>query len=208
MMDSLKNKTTMKRFFLITLTVLGLVMPALAQDKKTEERIQLAREKYAEALENIAFQLNEDTPANYTTVVRKQNWAAVGERTDKMEFYYNEIEEEGEPYPVGYALLMARRTYNVTVRDHLEEYLFDDKGKPLFYFTRFQEIVNSVDYFPTFEIRLYFDENGKQIRSIYKMSDENGKMKEFTEKSNPELMNEIYFDTDFSYIKNVFDAIY
>ena len=200
----------MKQAIIILALLMGLAVPTMAQskNKKVEDRIQLAREKYAEALENIAYQMDEGTPANYTTVVRKQNWAAVGERTDKMEFYYNEIEEEGEPYPVGYALLMARRTYNIAVRDHLEEYLYDDNGKPLFFFTRFQEFISGVDYFPTFEIRLYFDENGEMIRSIYKMSDENGKMKEFTEKTHPELLNELYLDFDFSYIKNVFDAIY
>ena len=128
-----------------------------------------------------------------------------------MEFYYNEIEDEMDPYPVGYALCMVRRTYNIAPRQHLEEYLFDDNGKPLFYFSRFDEVVDVPEgCSPEFEVRLYFDENGKVIRSIYKMMDENNKMKEITEKSHPEVVKELdeNVSPEFNYVKGIFDAIY
>ena len=198
--------------------LLGFAMPVMAQNKKVEDRILLAREKYAEGLELIAS--DEDGLGGSTTIVRRQMWAAIGPRIDTMQFYYIELrEDEEEPYPDGYALRMARRSYNITVRNHLEEYLFDDKGKPLFYFTRFTELiddeecgfhlyVNAEDGLPQFEIRLYFDENGKVIRSIYKMLDENGNMKEMTESQAKVIKSHIYYDTDFTYIKKVFDTIY
>lgn len=203
-----------KQAIIILALLVGFAMPTLAQNKnkKVEDRIQLAREKYAEGLSLIQANAGEEYPLNFTTVVRQQNWAAIGPKTEKMLFYYNEIEDEEDPYPVGYALRMVRYTYNVAAREHLEEYLFDDNGKPLFFFTRFEEVlINShLDYGPIFEVRLYYDETGKEIRAIYKMSDKNGKMMEITEKSHPEIMEEISisYSVQFSYLKDIFDAIY
>ena len=193
--------------------LLCLVLPVMAQNKKVEDRIQLARDKYAEGLSLISsnkqYEEDEIPALNYTTVVRKQNWAAVGQRVDRMDFYYHEIEDEYEPYPVGYALCMVRRTYNVAARQYLEEYIFDDNEKPLFFFTHFEDVLSSVDAFE-FEVRYYYDENGKVIRSIYKMKDENGKMKEITATSHPEVLKELdeSVTPEFKYVKGIFDAIY
>ena len=203
----------MKRLtFIILALLLGFAMPVLAQSKtkKVDDRIQLAREKYAEGLSLIQANAGEEYPLNFTTVVREQNWAAIGPKTEKMQFYYNEIEDEEDPYPVGYALRMVRYTYNIAARNFLEEYLFDDNGKPLFFFTHFEEMLNSVDDSFEFEVRYYYDENGNVIRSIFKMMDKNGKMKEITTKSHPEVVKELDGLTapDFKYVKNIFDAIY
>ena len=213
----MKNRT-----IIVLVLLMGIVMPVLAQNKKVEDRIQLARDKYAEGLALIEANSGEQYPLNFTTVVREQNWAAIGPKTEKMQFYYNEIEDEDYYYPVGYALRMVRYTYNQTVRNHLEEYLFDDNGNPLFYFTRFTEVINEDEYdfpiyhnaeddLPVFEIRQYFDENGDIIRSIYKMLDESGNMKEIT-KSQSKIIEEIDISStnasSFLYFKQIFDAIY
>ena len=201
-----------KQAIIILALLVGFVTPALAQnnDQRVEGRVLLAREKYADGLALIAANAPDNYPLNYTSVVRHQNWAAVGERADKMDFYYHEIEDEEDPYPIGYALRMVRRTYNVAARDFLEEYLFDDNGKPLFFFTHFTEMLNSVDDSFEFEVRYYYDENGEVIRSIYKLMDKNGKMKEITSKSNPEVVKELdgLTSPDFNYVKKIFDAIY
>ena len=202
-----------KQSILLLVLLVGLAMPTLAQNKnkKVEDRIQLAREKYSEGLALIAENSADQYPLNYTIVVRKQNWAAVGMRSDSIWFYYNELrDDEEEPYPDGYALRMVHRTYNVAARDYLEEYLFDDNGKPLFFFTHFEEMLNSVEDSFEFEARYYYDENGNIIRSIFKMMDKNGKMKEITTKSHPEVVKELdgLTSPDFKYVKNIFDAIY
>lgn len=202
-----------RQTILLLMLLVGLAMPAMAQNKnkKVEDRILLAREKYADGLALIAANTIDDwSSLNYTSVVRHQNWAAVGEREDKMDFYYHEIEDEEDPYPVGYALRMVRRTYNVAARNFLEEYLFDDNEKPLFFFTHFTEMLNSVEDSFEFEVRYYYDENGNVIRSIFKMMDKNGKMKEITEKSHPEVVKELDGITSpqFNYVKKIFDAIY
>ena len=202
----------MKKQALLMVVLMCLSLPILAQNnKKVDDRIQLAREKYAEGLTLIAENAEGEYPLNYAIVVRKQNWAAVGPRCDSIWFYYNELrDDEEEPYPDGYALRMARRTYNVAARNYLEEYLFDDNGKPLFFFTHFAEMLNSIDDTFEFEVRYYYDENGNTIRSIFKLMDENGKMKEITSKSHPEVVKELdnYTNPDFNYVKTIFDAIY
>jgi len=202
----------MKKHLMIFFVLLGLSLPMMGQnnDKIVEARVALAREKYAEGLALIAANAPDMYPHNYTSVVRHQNWAAVGERADKMDFYYNEIGNDEEPYPEGYALRLVHRTYNVAARDFLEEYLFDDNEKPLFFFTHFTEMLDSVDDSFEFEVRYYYDENGNVIRSIFKMMDQNGKMKEITSKSHPEVVKELsgYVSPEFSYVKKIFDAIY
>ena len=105
----------------IMVLLLCFALPMMAQNKKEEERIQLARDRYAAGLENISinkqYEQDEIPAVNYTSVVRKQNWAGGGQSVDKMDFYYNEIEDDMEPYPVGYSLVLVRRTYNVAGRD-------------------------------------------------------------------------------------------
>jgi hypothetical protein len=201
----------MKKQALLMALLMCLSLPILAQNnKKVDDRIQLAREKYADGLSLIQANAGEEYPLNFTTVVRQQNRPAIGPKTEKMQFYYNEIEDEEDPYPAGYALRMVRYTYNIARRQYLEEYIFDDNGKPLFFFTHFEEMLNSVEDSFEFEVRYYYDENGKIIRSIFKMMDKNGKMKEITKKSHPEVVKELdgLTSPDFKYVKNIFDAIY
>ena len=59
----------------------------------------------------------------------------------------------------------------------------------------------------------YYDEEGDVIRTIYKMSDKSGKMKEITEKSHPEVVESCQFmlrfvADNFAHFKAVFDTIY
>lgn len=156
--------------------LLCFALPMMAQNKKEEERIQLARDRYAAGLENIAinkqYEQDEIPAVNYTSVVRKQNWAGGGQSVDKMDFYYSEIEDDMEPYPVGYSLILVRRTYNVGSTDHFEEFVYDNEGRPLFWFSRYGSAKDNMT-----ELRGYYDSNGKLIRSICKKSDPNGEMK-------------------------------
>ena len=198
---------------LLFLLFLGFALPVLAQNK-AEDRIQLARKLYAEGKDKIAYNANKDTPYNYSTVVRKQNWPATGQRTETTEFYYDEIENDEEPYPVGYALCMVCNSYNVTVRNHQEEYVYDDKGNPLFYYIRYDEVLSdNLDKLAKIELRQYYGEDGNVIRTLYKMSDNSGKMMEINEKSHPEVVEGCQFllqfaKDNFAHFKAVFDAIY
>ena len=147
--------------------LLCFALPMMAQNKKEEARVQLAREKYAERLEQIAeikaYEEDEIPAVNYTSVVRKQNWAGGGQSVDKMDFYYHEIEDDMEPYPVGYTLVMVRRVYNAGSTDHFEEYVYDDEGNPLFWYKRYGYSKEDM-----VELRGYYDANGQCIRTICK----------------------------------------
>lgn len=186
--------------------LLCFALPVMAQNKKEEERVQLARDRYAAGLENIAinkqYEQDEIPAVNYTSVVRKQNWAGGGQSVDKMEFYYNEIEDDMEPYPVGYSLVLVRRTYNVGSIDHFEEFVYDNEGRPLFWFSRYGSAKDNMT-----ELRGYYDSNGKLIRSICKKTDSSGEMKTCELDEDMEYAFSTVFD-HFIALNAAFQAIY
>jgi len=186
--------------------LLCFALPMMAQNKKEEDRVQLAREKYAEGQANIAavkqYEADDIPAVNYTTVVRKQNWAGAGQMVDKMEFYYNEIEEDMEPYPVGYSLVMVRRTYNVGSTDHFEEFVYDNEGRPLFWFSRYGYAKDEM-----VELRGYYDANGKLFRTLCKRADKNGEMKTCELDEELESAYSMVFD-HFIALNAAFQAIY
>lgn len=199
-----------KQLLLVFMLLLGFSMPTMAQNKnpKVEERIQLARQKYSEGKDLVAQNAGNNTPLNYTTVVRKQNWPATGQRVEETEFYYNEIGNEEDPDTKGYALCMVCNTYNVAAREYYEEYVYDDNGHPLFYYARYDEVNKGKT-----ELRQYYDEAGEVIRTIYKTSDKDGKMKEISGNSTSEVVESGKFmlrfvSDNFAHLKAVFDAIY
>ena len=195
----------MKRLATMAL-LLCFALPMMAQNKKEEERVQLARDRYAAGLENIAinkqYEQDEIPAVNYTSVVRKQNWAGGGQSVDKMDFYYNEIEDDMEPYPVGYSLVLVRRTYNVGSTDHFEEFVYDNEGRPLFWFSRYGSAKDNMT-----ELRGYYDANGKLIRSICKKSEPSGEMKTCELDEDMEYAFSTVFD-HFIALNAAFQAVY
>ena len=157
----------MKAKFVVILVMMLGVCPFLqAQDKIVDERVKLARQIYPERLEQIKtirqYEADEIPAINYLTAVRKQNWAGSGMSTDKMEFYYHEIDDEYD-LPLGYTLAMVRRTYNVGGRNFFEEFVYDDDGNPLFWFCRYDSFEG-----PKAELRGYFDADGTLLRTLDK----------------------------------------
>jgi hypothetical protein len=165
----------MKKSILFTLlAVATLLVTALAvqarpaaPNKNADKRVQLAREKYPLRLQTIAsvkqYEKDEIPNVNYLTAVRQQNWAGSGQSKDKMEYYYREIEKEDEPHPVGYTLLIVRRTYNVGSQEFFEEFVYDDDGNPLFWFSKY-----GFPEDPKIELRGYFDADGTLVRTLTK----------------------------------------
>ena len=202
-----------KQVLFVFMLFLAFSLPAMAQNKdpKMEARIQLARDKYAEGKDLVAQNEDKETPFNYATVVRKQNWPATGQRTEETKFYYNEIGNEEEPDLKGYALRMVCNTYNVAARNYYEEYLYDNNGRPLFYYAQYDEI--NQNYSGKTELRQYYDEAGEVIHTIYKTSDKDGKMQKISANSNSEVVESGKFmlrfvSDNFAHLKAVFDAIY
>ena len=170
----------MKKNIIIAMALLlGLALPSHAQ-KNVEARVQLARERYAEGLDNIATNRayeKDDIPAiNYTTVLRQHNWPGSGMSNDKMEFYFNEREDEMEPYQTSFDILMVRRTYNMGNTAYFEEYVYDAEGNPLFWYTYFG-FKDGKNFIDKFELRGYYFADGTLARTICKKMDEKGEMK-------------------------------
>ena len=160
------------KMIVLAVTLLSVCAALSAQDKNAvDKRVQLARSLYPQRLEKIAsvrqYERDEIPNVNYTTVVRKQNWAGAGQSADKTEYFYAEKEAEGEPNPVGYVLLIVRRTYNMGSRDVFEEFVYDDDGNPLFWFSK-----SGYDGEKKVELRGYFSANGLLIRSLTKGTDD------------------------------------
>ena len=185
------------KIFVFLVMLLSMCAALPAQNKKADQRVQLAREKYPVRLEQIAYVkgFEEDgTPnVNYLSTVRKQNWAGSGQSVDKAEYYYREIEDEYEPAPIGYVLLMVRRTYNMGSQNVFEEYVYDDDGHPLFWFAKY----GWGNEAPT-ELRGYYDADGSQVRVISKTTEHSGDVNANYESAKKH----------FAIYKQVFDALY
>lgn len=166
---------------LFALLLLGLVLPVTAQkNDQVEARVQLARDRYAEGLNAIAEQKAYEKDGipdiNYTTVVRKQNWPGSGMSTDKMEFYYQEVYDDEGIEMLGYAPLIIRRTYNMGSIEVFEEYVYDEGGNPLFWFTRYG-YYEGKSYDFKVELRGYYAADGTVVRTICKKAGENEELK-------------------------------
>ena len=166
----------MKTKLLVFLLMMSVCAGLAAQNSNVEKRVQLAREKYPERLNLIStvkmYERDEIPNVNYLTVVRRQNWAGSGQSVDKAEYYYSEVEKEFEPHPVGYTLMIVRRTYNVGSQDFFEEYVYDDEGNPLFWFTRYGYSKEA-----QIELRGYFSADGTLVRSLAKGTDDKSEIK-------------------------------
>lgn len=185
--------------------LVALVMPAKAQNN---DRIKYIREKYTEAQNKIKgiteYGSEEVAYKNYTTMTRYQNWSAVGPCHYTSQYYYDEIyEDDTEPYPSSYAIVMVLNSFMVAGYDVYEEYLYDNDGKPLFFFKSYYD--NDVN--AKAELRAYYDKAGKVIQTICKTAGDDGKMKETTmQPSFQEMIN--YAETGFTYFKKIFNDTY
>ena len=187
-----------KVFSLSILLLLSLGFGMQAQNRKMEHpRVQLSREVYPQRLEHIAYVKefeSDGTPnVNYLTTVRQQNWAGSGQSVDRVEYYYKEIEEECEPNPLGYILLMVRRTYNMGSQNVFEEFVYDDDGYPLFWYTKY-----GFEGEEQSELRGYYDVDGSLVKSLVKQGKGSGEVDAVYDNARK----------SFSLFRQAFDALY
>lgn len=208
----------MRTHTIIALMLLfGLAMPSLAQNNE-KDRVQLARDRYAQGLETIAtirqYEADDIPAINYATVVRKQNWPGAGMTNDKIEFFYTEVEDEYDPNPVDYKLMFIRRTYNMAAKEYFEEYVYDEDANPLFWYAVYG-YKDGKTYTSKVELRGYYYADGTLARTICKKTDENGELKECSVKDHETEYNEQTFEDAFAaalkqfrLLKGAFDALY
>ena len=194
----------MKHTFLF-LCLMALVMPLKAQNN---DRVNYIRDQYTAAQNKIKeiTEYGSEEPAfkNYTTMTRYQNQSAVGACHYTSKYYYEEVyENDMEPYPSSYAVVMVLNSFSVADHDVYEEYLYDSDGTPLFFFKSYYDYEAKAKA----ELRAYYGNDGKVIKTICKTAGDDGKMKEtkmissFQEKID-------YAATGFAYFKKIFDDTY
>lgn len=190
---------------LLFLCLVALALPSKAQDN---DRVKYIRGKYTEAQNMIAEMTKNEKEEvafkNYTTMTRYQNWSAVGACHYTSKYYYEEVyENEMEPYPSSYAVVMVRNSFSVADHEVYEEYLYDQDGTPLFFFKSYYDMETDKKT----ELRAYYDKDGKVIKTICKQAGDDGKMQET--KMLPAFQQMIDYDvTGFTYFKKIFDDTY
>lgn len=194
----------MKKLILI-LGLVALVMPLKAQNT---DRVKYIRDKYTEAQNMIKgikeYGAEEVAYKNFTTMTRYQNWSAVGPCQYTSKYYYDEVyENDMEPYPSGYALVMVLNSFMVSGHDVYEEYLYESDGSPLFFFKSYYDYEAKAKS----ELRAYYGKDGKVIKTICKTAGDDGKMKETEMQPSFQEMID-YADTSFTYFKKIFDDTY
>ena len=193
----------MKQLILF-LCLVAFLLPLKAQNN---DRVKYIRDQYTEAqnkIKGITEYGEEAAFKNYTTMTRYQNWSAVGPCHYTSQYYYEEVyEDETEPYPSSYAIVMVRNSFSVADHEVYEEYLYDSDGTPLFFFKSYYDF----DVDAKTELRAYYGKDGKVVKTICKKAGDDGKMKE-TEMQ-PSFQEKIdYAATGFTYFKKIFDDTY
>jgi len=201
----------MYKTLLTLLFLLGLVLPSIGQSRGADikDRLAAIRESYSIAREAMTYNPIEDEgPAlNSITMSRHQNMSAVGITHYETNFYYDEVFEDDEPYPSGYTLNFVTYTHNIAAAPITEEFLYNENGTPMFYFTSYYEyFYESEQHAPAkAELRAYYDEKGNIIKTLFKVQEADGKMTEA--QSYPEFTNKIAdAKFGFDHFKAVFDA--
>lgn len=110
--------------------------PALAlQPSPEQEYIFQVRAVYAKAQDAIKQGQGEPQAKNEATLQATYMRPGAGQTQHKVELFFRMVPTE-EPGHVRRQLYLARETFNVAARTFYREYLYDDAGAPLFFYTR------------------------------------------------------------------------
>ena len=204
----------MKRLTLLAALLFVALVPMVAQNRAgidESERLQYIRERYAEEQLHATQSKDPEVPNYYTTITRRENKAAVGQCDELVEMFYDEVYSNDEdPYPSSYLLTYVRRSYNIAARLFYEEMLYDVDGQPLFWFVRYDGWFPDEGDVKKVEVRYYYDK-GEILKAVYKVADENGKMKEVKDGAK---YQEVFGEVNsmplqhFEEFKEIFDVYY
>ena len=149
----------MKKTILAVLAALILV-PAGLKAQKTDQAIAKIRKDYAAALEkiNTAGGYYEDVFVNCATVNIQEMWSGSGPHKETTEIFY--AMGLNEEWTFDRHIFFVRHKSNVSVRDFYTEILYDENGKPEFYYYKAYGYDGNA-----LEWRFYW-ENGKLIRGL------------------------------------------
>ncbi|MBQ6656359.1 MAG: hypothetical protein IJM64_03615 [Ottowia sp.] len=133
----MKHRTTRAAALLAALALCSA--SALAQQElrpsPEQEYIFQVRAVYAKAQDAIKQGQGEPQAKNEATLQATYMRPGAGQTQHKVELFFRMVPTE-EPGHVRRQLYLARETFNVAARTFYREYLYDDAGAPLFFYTR------------------------------------------------------------------------
>ncbi|MBQ9579007.1 MAG: hypothetical protein IJR28_05695 [Ottowia sp.] len=111
--------------------------PALAlQPSPEQEYIKQVRAVYNQAQDSIKQGQAESQAKNEATLQATYMRPGAGQTQHKVELFFRMVPTE-EPGHVRRQLYLARESFNVAARTFHREYLYDNAGAPLFFYTRY-----------------------------------------------------------------------
>ncbi len=149
----------MKKIILAILASL-ILFPAWLKAQNTEKAIAKIRKDYAAAQEKVKTtgDYYDGLFINCASVNIHEMWGGSGPHQEKTEVFYQMGTDE--EWSFDRTIFFVRNKYNVSVREFYTEILYDENGKPEFYYYKaFGYDGNPLEW------RFYW-ENGKLIRSL------------------------------------------
>lgn len=111
--------------------------PALAlQPSPEQEYIKQVRAVYNKAQDSIKQGKAEPQAKNEVTLKATYMQPGAGQTQHKVELFFRMVPTE-EPGHVRRQLYLARESFNVAARTFHREYLYDNAGAPMFFYTRY-----------------------------------------------------------------------
>ena len=113
--------------------------PALAQELQPspeQEYIKQVRAVYNQAQDSIKQGKAEPQAKNEASLQATYMQPGAGQTQHKVELFFRMVDTD-EPGHVRRQLYLARESFNVAARTFYREYLYDDAGAPLFFYTRY-----------------------------------------------------------------------
>ena len=161
----------MKRMLIIVLVILTVASIVTAKD---DPRIERIRRLYQEArkLESA------EAPTPSHEVKFESILPAIGNQTTRITFIYTswQANPEKDPYLLGHRLYKVNVKYNIAaMTGFIVEYLYDEKERPVFYYSRNERVSYQGKQASVVDERRYYFDGGKLIAAAVSVNDDDGK---------------------------------
>ena len=121
---------------LLTLLLLLSTMAAQAQTgKAASDQVAKIRARYAEAKQMMANEGEDWMTQNHVVVNATYMCPGAGPRNESIQFYFTLDEDETSDSFYSRTPYLITRSYNVAPRKFYEEYLYDAKGRLIFFYS-------------------------------------------------------------------------
>ena len=146
-------------------------MMAFSQFCSAQHTVESIREMYNGQKEDISRMTTPDDlnyaegmPPCYYKIYNVDNYPGTGPHREEVTFYFGEKEGAAEDlvFPPKCVTFVTAK-YNFAAPQFYEEYLYDNKEKPIFLYKYMQDVSDEKEY----ELRVYLN-NGKILKSITK----------------------------------------